>query len=522
MAAVTERDAQRSRAARSRSVVATILMLLAAVGIAPPVAIELTPAQETTVAGQYVGVGATSPTGGWLGDLGEVFDSGPSTWPRAASDGFEGPAELQQIGKTTVDLDRVQVRGPLRPKLELGPLVRTREADDLLDPEEGPAARARALDSITEAFRTWYLWATLLLLLVTTAIVAVATTTRLWLGMRRASRHTHRTIGDVWHAHARRLRRDGLLALAAALVAWLAAGALAWQDTRAGLAGVSSARDLVGADPVHVRPAGPTSSGYEGAVIGDSRASRLGGPLLADPDESEAACGRSTDSLAAQLTRLSASADVLNLACPSATIADGLLGAQWRRGTILLPQVSRLLKMPDLRFVVVMVGPNDLAWADFLRYCYAVDECDDRFTSDQFDYRLAGFDRDYGDLLAALASLPTQPEVIIVGSYEVFDLDADCAETEAPGGRPGLSADNLALLADRNDRLNEVLVAGADAYGFTTVIPQLATLCQPADPEVGRDLQGLEDPHPFHPTGVGMVRLAATIFTAVSPLEPAP
>ena len=41
-----------------------------------------------------------------------------------------------------------------------------------------------------------------------------------------------------------------------------------------------------------------------------------------------------------------------------------------------------------LPFVVVMVGPNDLSWTDLLKYCYAVENCQDRLTQGEFGYRL--------------------------------------------------------------------------------------------------------------------------------------
>ncbi len=495
-------------------------MLVLGVGLVIPLAVALTPSAETTVAGQYVAVGGTTPSGGWVGDVGEIVDDGPTTWPRAVLDGLTGPAEVQQIGDTTIELQRVQVRGPLRPQLELGPLVRTRAAEDLLDPDEGPAARRRAEEAVTAAVRTWYLRATGLLLLLTMALVAVGTSARIWAVMAGAHRDDHQlTVAAVWHRHARRIAATALVPLVGTLAVWAGVSALAWHDTSAGLSGVRSLRDLVGAAPVELRPAGPPVEGYTGAVVGDSRASRLGGPALTDPDPDEAACERSTDSLAAQLTQLS-SDRVLNLACPSATISNGLLGEQRQGGRTLRPQVERLLALRDLRFVVVMIGPNDLAWSDFLRYCYGVEECDDRFTSGQFDYRLARFDRDYGDLLAALATLADRPQVIVVTSYDVFGLDADCSDTQV-SGHPGLDSDGLAVFADRTDRLNAVLTAGAEAYGYAVATPHLATLCEPGDPAVGRDLQGLSDPYPFHPTGVGMVRLAASVLTEIDPPAPA-
>ena len=499
----------------------SVLLLLAAAGLAIPAAIALTPPQETTVAGQYVGVGAVTPSGGWLGDLGDIVDGWPWTWPGAVADGSRGPARIEQIGDTTVDLRHVQVRGPLRPQLEQGPLVRTRAAEQLLDPAEGPAARDRAVRSVTTAFRTWYLWATALVVAMTAALVTLVVSVRIWAVLARASRHhAHLTVAQVWRRHSRRLGAAALVTLVGTLVIWLGVGAVAQHDASAGIAGVRSLRDLVGAAPVTLRPEGPSVAGYTGAVIGDSRASRIGGPPVPDPGPGDVACKRSTDSLAAQLTQLSPPDRVLNLACPSATIDRGLLHEQSVDGQPLPAQVARLLATHGLRFVVVVIGPNDLAWTDFLRYCYGLPKCDDRFTEAQFGYRLARFDRDYGDLLAALAALPGRPQVVVVTSYDVFAPDADCADTRVEG-HPGLDPDSIALLAERNAELNDVLTAGAKAYDFTVATPHLATLCQPGDPEVGRDLQGLEDPYPFHPTGVGMVRLAATVLAAIDPPETA-
>ncbi|WP_460492135.1 hypothetical protein [Dactylosporangium cerinum] len=36
--------------------------------------------------------------------------------------------------------------------------------------------------------------------------------------------------------------------------------------------------------------------------------------------------------------------------------------------------------MRGLKYVVVVIGPNDLAWGDFLTYCYAVADCHDNLT----------------------------------------------------------------------------------------------------------------------------------------------
>lgn len=46
-------------------------------------------------------------------------------------------------------------------------------------------------------------------------------------------------------------------------------------------------------------------------------------------------------------------------------------------------------------------------------------------------------------------------------------------------------------------------------------------LCQPAQPQAGRDLPGLDDTRPFHPTAVGVIRIAANIaVTIAQPQDP--
>jgi hypothetical protein len=423
---------------------------------------------------------------------------------------------LKQIGQTVVDLGPVQVRGPLRPRLQLGPVVRTENLSTLLDPRDSGKARATAVGAITTAFRNWYLVATALLILITIGLIAVGTTARMWFVMARASRrHAEMHVGEIWRRQGRRMQVAALVGLVGTLVVWGGVGWMAAHDTRAGLAGVSSLRELVGAAPVELHATGPSVTGYSGAVIGDSRAARLGGPIASDADKTDVACKRSTDSLADQLSRLSSTGAVRNLACSGATIDAGLLGPQVRKHQTIAPQVSGLLSMPSLDYVVVMIGPNDLDWTDFLKYCYAFTHCDDQVSNGQFGYRLAAFDRSYGDLLAALDTLPGQPRIIIVGSYDVFASDAHCASTAGPAGVPGLDADNIALIRQRNAQLNGVLEAGASAYDFDFVQPHLATLCQASDPEIGPDLQGLDDAHPFHPTGIGIIRIAASVFAAV-------
>ena len=131
--------------------------------------------------------------------------------------------------------------------------------------------------------------------------------------------------------------------------------------------------------------------------------------------------------------------------------------------------------MQGLRFVVVAIGPNDVGWTDFLRYCYGVPDCSDQLTQGEFDYRLAAFDRAYGDLLVDLNDLPGRPQVIVVTSYDAFARDADCSDTR-PRATPAWTRTKIALLTARNDQLNGVLAAGAEKYGFAVARPGAASL----------------------------------------------
>jgi hypothetical protein len=63
-----------------------------------------------------------------------------------------------------------------------------------------------------------------------------------------------------------------------------------------------------------------------------------------------------------------------------------------------------------------------------------------------------------------------------------------------------------------------VLAAGAQKYGFDIARPVLATLCEPSQDQLGADLQGLDEPNPFHPTGIGMIRMASAVVRVLRPL----
>ena len=75
------------------------------------------------------------------------------------------------------------------------------------------------------------------------------------------------------------------------------------------------------------------------------------------------------------------------------------------------------------------------------------------------------------------------------------------------------------MLLHRNAELNDVLTAGAKKYDFDVASPRLSTLCEPDTDKLGGDIQGFDDPYPFHPTGVGMIRMAAAVSRVVHPTD---
>ena len=520
----------------------TLLLIAFCLGVGLPVTVTLTPEQDVVALGQHLAVGARTPT------------------PTLA-----GPAQLVQIGNTELDMPRLRIYGPLRPRLTMGPVQRNKDAARVFDPLTGAQAQAEAIDHVTRGFLRWYLWGGVGLLAFAVAAAAGAGCLRMLAVLRaRAGADEPHTVAEVWHDLSGAIARMTALAVAVSTLAWVTAGGLAYAGTVRGLSQVGSLTDLVGSASVSPEPAGPVVTGFTGAVIGDSRAVRVGGPPVPDPQPGDVACGRSTDSPGAEVGRL-LERRVVNLACPSATIAAGLLGPQERGGLLLPPQVGVLKQVQGLRFVAVMIGPNDVGWSDLVTYCYAVVNCADNLSRGEFDYRLAAFDRDYGSLLAELAALPGSPQVVVVTSYAALPAAPDpaCPDLRGPAGAAGLSAAEVELIEARNDELNAILVAGAQKYRFGVARPHLAPLCPtpsgaatvtpsartgaaataptatdaPVDPAVqpapggrsgrvdagtppstvGPDLQGLADPFPFHPTGAGSLRTAVAVARLIAP-----
>jgi lysophospholipase L1-like esterase len=491
----TRKDGRLRAFAREARSWPTILLVLICLFAGIPLTIALVPDQELEILGQHISVGARAPDGS-----------------------VSGPAQLVQVGNTELDIDRLDVVGPLRPKLAMGPVQRNDDAAKVLNPDTTVAAQNQAVESLRNGFTDWYLWGALGVVGVALAAAALVGCFRMLAILRRESRagREHVTVAEVWQRCAGAIGRMTAVAVVASVVAWGACGALAYRGTMSGLATISSVSDLVGSVHVSPAPVGPPVFGYSGAVIGDSRAARVGGPPVASPTADDTACQRSADSLAAELTMLVPDR-VLNLACPSATIAQGLRGTQ-QRGALQVPaQLGLLKQVQGLQFVVVAIGPNDIGWSDFLKYCYGLPTCDDALTTGEFDYRMAAFDRDYAALLQDLNELPGKPQVIVMTSYGAFPAATDpaCPDARGPLSTAGLTQDKIDLLTARNDQLNDVLTGGAEKYGFGVARPDLTGLCSTGGDGLGPDLQGLDDAFPFHPTAVGSLRMAAAVARLV-------
>ncbi len=263
---------------------------------------------------------------------------------------------------------------------------------------------------------------------------------------------------------------------------------------------VRSLTQLVGDEPPvpSVTKATRVPPGVQVVVIGDSTASGAGLPPVPDASRVDLECGRSSDSYAQAL----AQADhwsVMNLACDSATIGNGLLGPEGRGGDTVPPQIDAASGARNARAVIVSVGADDLGWSSMLRLCAAAPSCDDRATAAYFQQQLAAFSKNYLQLLNVLGALPGHPQVIINRYYDPFSLKLTCL-------RPtGLTMPKLRTLSSRLATLNAVLAKGAADFGFTSVQPNFAghQMCT-KQPYV----QGLGDPAPFHPTAAGQLAIA--------------
>jgi hypothetical protein len=284
------------------------------------------------------------------------------------------------------------------------------------------------------------------------------------------------------------------------------------------LRSVKTLDDLVGADALQPLPqnTGRPLTGVQAVVIGDSTAAAVGNPPVQGASALDRACGRSGESYAADLAAVN-NWNVLNLACSSATIANGLLGAQvLGDGQVVPPQLAEAQRATHAKVIIVSVGADDVEWSIMTRLCVASAVCNDKVSSAYFSSLISSFTRSYYQLLADLTQLPGNPVVLVNEYYTPFGADIGCL------ARYGITAAKEKVLLSRLGQLNTVLAQGAQTFGFGVTGPSFAghELCTTA-PYV----QGPGDPAPLHPTAAGELAIALAdqqALPAVQHLVPAP
>jgi GDSL-like Lipase/Acylhydrolase family len=435
-------------------------MVVAAVA-ATSAALEITPMQTVTVAGQVIKVGAG---------------------PRLR---LSGPGEVDLFGQGLPTA--ISIPGPIQLKLELSQITLNSELTNFVQGRT-PNSDGRSLRTqLVAGWERYFGWE-----------IAVAGLAALILA------------GAV--AGWRRLPpKSTVLVLILGLVVTeainLTAIAVTADGARGALHGVSSLNQLVGSADVSVQPqsAEPPLHGFQEVVLGDSTAAGAGLPLVANPSAADAACGRSTQSYALDLAAAHGWT-ALNLACDSATIAQGLLGPQLENGQQIPAQIDAARRVQRPAVVIVSVGADDLQWAGIVEVC-AVSACDSRASNAYFQQKLAEFSTDYLQLLIQIGHLPGHPQVIINRYYDPFGSNVSCIT------RRGLTAAKVKTLESWLAALNQVLAKGAAQFGYLSPQPSFTghQLCSPL-PYV----QGLGDPAPFHPTALGELDIALTDQVALA------
>jgi hypothetical protein len=420
-----------------------LLIFLAAAPIA--IALQVTPMQTISVAGQVIRVGAGAP------DL-----------------SLSGPGQVDLFGQSLpTDL---RFTGPVRPRLQLSQITINSELTTFIEGARRTGAERVLGARLADGWKHYFAWETVI---TGTGALLLAGAVAGW---RRLPRGT-----------SVKLLAAGLFAaeainVGAIMITTFSAPALLRQ--------VHSLNQLVGpaTQAPRIRPAGGPLPRIGVVVIGDSTAAGAGLAPLPGASGTARACGRSADSYAADLSGVN-----------GWTISHGLLGPQQQGRQPLPPQLAVAERASRASVVIVSVGADDLNWAAEVRYCAVAPRCDDRATTAYFQQQLASFSKNYLDLLGRLAALPAHPQVIINRYYDPFGAQPGCLS------QAGLTAANLQTLTSRLATLNQVLAKGAAQFGFSSPQPDFAghQLCTPL-PYV----QGLDAAAPFHPTAAGQLAIA--------------
>ena len=459
------------------------------------IAMTVTPPASITVFGQNLKVGAVPPS---------------------LTDGLSGPGQADLFGEGPVDTVQ-RFDGPIRPLIVWQSFNRDNAASQFIETaaDKGRTLRTEQLgQALAQGWISYFVRLVVIAGLVGGALYLVVTGA---LGLvhgtdRRLHRRRH---------HALMLVISGGLAV----VVTAGSAALTVASARSQLAGVATLADLTGTARLAPAPTavGPTRTDIDVAVLGDSTAAGVGNTPITKPTPLDETCGRSSDAYAVVLASATG-LRVENLACSSATLERGVLGPQFEGNVVIPPQVGVLKSIRSLRTVVLSVGANDIGWSDFLQYCYGLQRCDDQASQRLLENRLDTFRLQYAQLLQQLATLPSQPTVIVTGYYDPLGDTFNCTDLidpQAPAAPPigyGFAADpgadnqaqkvaqKVEPLRSMLTQLNVVLEQGADAFGFGFVLPRFDghALCSEQS-----WVQGLSARYPFHPNAAGELAIAS-------------
>jgi lysophospholipase L1-like esterase len=430
-------------------------------------ALRVSPLQTVSAAGQTAQVGATLPNAS-----------------------LNGPGELDLFGQ--VMATEPDFPGPIRPKLALEHITIDSQVIQVLRADGPSKVELTLSQQLAAGWEHYFLWETLIAAgFAVVPLVAIAAVRR-----RPA----------VW-----KLLAGGIAVVVVVNVGGIA---LTASGTPKVLRSVKTLDDLVGVDPLTGTPAaGSPQPGVQAVVIGDSTAAGWGLPWGPKPTPLEQACGRSPESYAADLAAAN-QWNVLNVACGSATIENGLLGPEvLYNGEIAPPQLPQAAAANHAKVVIVSVGADDLSWSVMTQLCAASAVCNDKVSSAYFTQLLDTFTRNYYQLLSDLEELPAHPAVLINQYYSPFGASVGCLQ------QYGMTPAKVKVLLTRLGQLNKVLQQGANLFGFGVATPRFTghELCT-SDPWV----QGPTDPAPLHPNAAGELAIALADQQAFPLLAPPP
>ena len=430
-------------------------------------ALRVSPLQTVSAAGQTAQVGATLPNAS-----------------------LSGPGELDLFGQ--VMATKPDFTGPIRPRLALEHITIDPQVIRMLRADGPSKVELTLSQQLAAGWEHYFLWETLIAIgFAIVPLVAIAAVRR-----RPA----------IW-----KLLAGGIAVVIAVNLGGIA---LTASGTPKVLRSVKTLDDLVGVDQVTgVSSVGAPQPGVQAVVIGDSTAAGWGLPWGTNPTAEGEACGRSPESYAADLAAAN-QWNVLNLACGSATIEDGLLGPEvLYNGEIAPPQLPQAAAATHAKLLIVSVGADDLSWSVMTQLCAAQAVCDDKVSSAYFTQLLNTFTRNYYQLLSDLDGLPAHPAVLVNLYYSPFGTNLSCLQ------KYDMAPAKVKVLVARLAQLNKVLQQGANLFGFGVAAPRFTghELCT-AVPWV----QGPSDPAPLHPNAAGELAIALADQQALPMLSPSP